>query len=232
MHGVHLLDLDALNKWLASVEMRTSPDVNMHDLLPDKEAMCKLYAGFHQGMTSRVYVLVLSAFHHRVSFISPGVELARFSGNSWDPDAPLWARQLPMHKQLHFPQPLAFVAKLFAGMTDIPRGSVFVGEESVLQLWVRNGLAIAAPKALKRLDRRLVVPCALARYTVTRVMLLFFLCHYRRCPPSLVLSPPYPPLRSALLPTPAPLLPLHLRFVPTSLPQVLRDLWSMQGNPD
>ncbi|KAJ7314895.1 hypothetical protein DFH08DRAFT_820870 [Mycena albidolilacea] len=148
MHGVHLLDLDALKKWLASVEMRTSPDVNMHDFLPDKDAMLQLYAGFYQGMTSRVYVLVLSAFHCRVSFISPGVELARFSGNSWDPDAPLW---------------------LFAGMTDIPRGLVFVGEESVLQLWgvtlipprslllrpsnVWIVVWVAAPKALKHLDR-------------------------------------------------------------------------------
>jgi hypothetical protein len=142
MHDVHLLDQDTLNKWLAMLEMRPSPDVNLHDSLPDKDAMCRLYAGFHQvltfslylyagnwliisqGMTSRVYVLVLSAFHHRVSFKSPEVELARFSGNSWDPDAPLWVRRLPMHKPLHFPQSLAFVAKLFAGMTDIPRGSV------------------------------------------------------------------------------------------------------------
>ncbi|KAJ7668919.1 hypothetical protein B0H14DRAFT_3538893 [Mycena olivaceomarginata] len=67
-------------------------------------------------------------------------------GNSWDPDAPLWVRRLPMHKPLHFPQPLAFVAKLFAGMTDIPRGSVLFGQESHLQLWVRNGLSIADPK--------------------------------------------------------------------------------------
>ncbi|KAJ7793984.1 hypothetical protein B0H14DRAFT_3497517 [Mycena olivaceomarginata] len=152
MHGVHLLDLDTLNKWLAMVEMRPSPDVNLHDSLPDKDAMCRLYAGFYQGMTSRVYVLVLSAFHHRVSFKSPEVELARFSGNSWDPDAPLWVRRLPMHKPLHFPQPLAFVAKLFAGMTDIPRGSVLFGQESHLQLWVRNGLSIADPKVLERME--------------------------------------------------------------------------------
>ncbi|KAJ7881498.1 hypothetical protein B0H14DRAFT_3433870 [Mycena olivaceomarginata] len=153
MHDVHLLDQDTLNKWLAMLEMRPSPDVNLHDSLPDKDAMCRLYAGFHQGMTSRVYVLVLSAFHHRVSFKSPEVELARFSGNSWDPDAPLWVRRLPMHKPLHFPQSLAFVAKLFAGMTDIPRGSVLFGQESHLQLWVRNGLSIVDPKALERMDR-------------------------------------------------------------------------------
>ncbi|KAJ7720319.1 hypothetical protein B0H14DRAFT_3520986 [Mycena olivaceomarginata] len=215
MHGVHLLDLDALNKWLASVEMRTSPDVNMHDFLPDKDAMLQLYAGFYQGMTSRVYVLVLSAFHRRVSFISPGVELARFSGNSWDPDAPLWVRRLPMHKHLHFPQPLAFVAKLFAGMTDIPRGLVFVknlsfnfgyatASPSLLlrpsNVWIV--VWVAAPKALKHLDRRLAA-AASARSSFVRVIFFF---------PAL--SPairescrsPIPPLRIPL-PRPATLLP-------------------------
>ncbi|KAJ7897983.1 hypothetical protein B0H14DRAFT_2557496 [Mycena olivaceomarginata] len=142
MHGVHLLDLDALNKWLASVEMRTLQTSICTTLLPDKEAICKLYAGFHQGMTSRVYVLVLSAFHH--------------SETAGTPDVLLWVCRLPMHKQLHFPQPLAFVAKLFTGMTDIPRGSVLFGEESVLQLW------IAAPKALECTDRRWAICLAAA----------------------------------------------------------------------
>ncbi|KAJ7713323.1 hypothetical protein B0H14DRAFT_2644886 [Mycena olivaceomarginata] len=92
MHDVHLLDQDTLNKWLAMLEMRPSPDVNLHDSLPDKDACAD----------------------------SPEVELARSVETAGTLMRRYGSVDSPMHKPLHFPQSLAFVAKLFAGMTDYP----------------------------------------------------------------------------------------------------------------
>lgn len=71
-----------------------------------------------------MYRLSLVAYDTDLGFTDM-IQLGRFAGSPGDADAPLWTRRLMPGRNLRFSQPRAFVAKLIAGMTDIPVRHIF-----------------------------------------------------------------------------------------------------------
>ncbi|KAJ6593040.1 hypothetical protein B0H19DRAFT_1245845 [Mycena capillaripes] len=151
MRPMHIHKFGALDRWLASAEMKTSPELFMRSPLPDGDAMCEIYISHHLGFNGQNYLLSLAVYHPRVAIdhAIPDIELARYVGYADDPGAPLWVRRLPPRKLLRFPQPLHFIGKVLGGMTDIPLGPLLWNgsDKQLRQLcfdnWVRNALAIA-----------------------------------------------------------------------------------------
>lgn len=158
MRPMHINKFGALDRWLASTEMKTAPELFMRSPLPDGDAMCEIYISHHLGFSGRNYLLSLAVYHPRVAtHATPDIELARFSGHADDPSAPIWIRRLPSCKLLRFSQPLHFIGRVLEGMTDIPLGPLLNGPDSQLSFdnWVRDALAIApTPPVLKSIRRR------------------------------------------------------------------------------
>ncbi|KAJ6528181.1 hypothetical protein B0H19DRAFT_1083705 [Mycena capillaripes] len=153
MRPMHIHKFGALDRWLASTEMKTSPELFMRSPLPDSDAMCKIYISNHLGFNGQNYLLSLAVYHPRVAFdhATPDIELARFVGYADDPGAPIWVHRLPPRKLLRFPQPIHFIGKMLEGMTDIPLGPLlWNGPDEQLRLerqlcfdnWVRDALAV------------------------------------------------------------------------------------------
>ncbi|KAF8144796.1 hypothetical protein K438DRAFT_1782505 [Mycena galopus ATCC 62051] len=159
MRAMHTYRFDPIDRWLASVEMNTSPGLFLRSPLPEGDAMCEVYISHHlvhiyslsytgswlivsQGLTGRHYRLSLAVYHPRVAdYATPDIELARFVGHADDPGAPIWVLE---------------------GTTDIPIGPVLrIGTDEehlerrwVYDLWVLDALAIApAPPAPRRIHR-------------------------------------------------------------------------------
>ncbi|KAF8158932.1 hypothetical protein K438DRAFT_1986108 [Mycena galopus ATCC 62051] len=163
MRPMHTYRFDALDRWLAAAEMKTSPELFIRSPLPDGDAMCEIYVSRYLGLHGQVYMLSLGVYHPRVAIdhATPDIELARFVGSPDDPGAPIWVRRLPLRTLLRFPQPLHLMGRVLKGMTDIPLGPILwkgPGQELRLQLcfdnWVRDALAIAptppTPKPIRR----------------------------------------------------------------------------------
>ncbi|KAJ7205138.1 hypothetical protein B0H12DRAFT_1243510 [Mycena haematopus] len=151
MLAMHTYRYEPLDRWLASVEMKTSPELFIRTPLPDADAMCETYVSKYPGLNGHNYVLSLAVYHPRVAIdhATPDIELARFVGRPDDPGAPIW--------------PLDFMARVLKGMTDIPIGPVFCPSEErrvehqlCFNNWVRDALAIApTPLTPKPIRRRL-----------------------------------------------------------------------------
>ena len=47
MRPMHTYKFDALDRWLASAEMKTSPELFIRSPLPDGDAMCEVYISHH-----------------------------------------------------------------------------------------------------------------------------------------------------------------------------------------
>ncbi|KAJ7720314.1 hypothetical protein B0H14DRAFT_3520981 [Mycena olivaceomarginata] len=164
MRPMHTYRFDPLDRWLASVEMKTAPDLFLGSPLPDGDAMCEVYISDHLGLTGRHYNLSLAVYHPRLADRAmPDIELARFVGHADDPGAPIWVRRLPLKRLLYFPQPLHFVRQVLEGTTDIPIGPVLqIGSDEkhlvrlrLYNLWLCDALAIApTPPALRPIRRR------------------------------------------------------------------------------
>ncbi|KAJ7438039.1 hypothetical protein B0H11DRAFT_1935568 [Mycena galericulata] len=123
MRAVRLAHLDPLNKWLGAADIKPSPVCwdYFPDNIPDNnEVICELFVNIYegQGVLGTSYTLSMEAYDHGT--FTGLLRLARFSGSAGDADAPLWARRLPPSRYVRLLQPRAFVAKLVAGMTDIP----------------------------------------------------------------------------------------------------------------
>ncbi|KAJ7816447.1 hypothetical protein B0H14DRAFT_2602706 [Mycena olivaceomarginata] len=131
---------DPLDRWLASVKMKTAPDLFLGSPLPDGDAIWLIAS---QGLTGRHYNLSLAVYHPRLADrATPDIELARFVGHADDPGAPIWVLE---------------------GTTDIPIGPVLqIGSDEkhlvrlrLYNLWLCDALAIApTPPALRPIRRR------------------------------------------------------------------------------
>ncbi|KAJ7440121.1 hypothetical protein B0H11DRAFT_1934009 [Mycena galericulata] len=154
MRTVRIVHLDPLNKWLAAADIDPSPDRwdYFPDNIPDNdEVICEVLVSVIQGILGTGYSLNLQAYDH--GKFTPPIHLARYTGSLSDADAPLWARRLPPLKFVRLLQPRAFVAKLVAGMTDIPVQHWWSRDITPEMLsWARQ-CAIGTP-AHRRLGRR------------------------------------------------------------------------------
>ncbi|KAJ7441406.1 hypothetical protein B0H11DRAFT_1924834 [Mycena galericulata] len=170
MRAVRLAHLDPLNKWLGAADIKPSPVCwdYFPDNIPDNdEVICEIIVGVYevyflslhwsvrlirvQGILGTAYTLNMEAYDHGT--FTGLIRLARYSGSARDADAPLWVRRLPLEKFARLLQPRAFVAKLVAGMTDIPvqrLGSGGITPEMLA--WARQ-CAIGTP-AQRLLNRR------------------------------------------------------------------------------
>ncbi|KAJ7108172.1 hypothetical protein C8R44DRAFT_884935 [Mycena epipterygia] len=119
MRAVRLGSYDALDRWLAATDL--NPNDDLHSVLPDDQAMCEIFPAILPsiGNFPPVYVLSFMAFHPRAG-TTHILRLARFAGYPDAPDAPLWASRLTPGRFVYFPESRAFVARLVAGLTDIP----------------------------------------------------------------------------------------------------------------
>ncbi|KAJ6593738.1 hypothetical protein B0H19DRAFT_1246474 [Mycena capillaripes] len=146
MRPMHINKFDALNRWLASTEMKTAPELFMRSPLPDGDAMCEIYISRFLGLRGQSYMLSLAVYHPRVAtHATPDIQLARFDGYADDPGAPIWVCHLPPRKLLRFSQPLHFIGRVLEGMTDIPLGPLLNnGPDNQLSFdnWVRDALAV------------------------------------------------------------------------------------------
>ncbi|KAJ7844359.1 hypothetical protein B0H14DRAFT_3455583 [Mycena olivaceomarginata] len=133
MRGVRPGQYDALDHWLALADLKTAPELFLRTPLPDDQTMCEIVAAYHPRLG-----------------ITNDVHIGCFVGSSDDANAPLWVNRLPPQIFLRFSQPLAFVAKLVGGMTDIPVKSMTgdPADDRRMSYWSRDALAIA--KALAR----------------------------------------------------------------------------------
>ncbi|KAJ7321337.1 hypothetical protein DFH08DRAFT_970194 [Mycena albidolilacea] len=152
MRGVRPGQYDTLDHWLALADLKTAPELFLRTPLPDDQTMCEMYMSIIEPMPwmpGPVHRLSVAAYHPRLS-ITNDVLLGRFVGSSNDANAPLWVNRLPPRTFLRFSQPLAFVAKLVGGMTDIPVKSMMgdPADDRRMSYWSRDALAIA--KALAR----------------------------------------------------------------------------------
>lgn len=155
MRAVRLTRCDPLDRWLATVGLKSPPDQSLHDPLPSDEVLCALVMSpvevcflslqyrinliSLQGILGPVYGLALVAYDPRTGR-SPHMLLGHFAGSPGDPDAPLWVRRLPLRKLMWVSQPRAFVARLVGGMTDIPVKSVHRSQSisSEMLSWARD----------------------------------------------------------------------------------------------
>ncbi|KAJ7868441.1 hypothetical protein B0H13DRAFT_1897152 [Mycena leptocephala] len=139
MRAVRLTRCDPLDRWLATVGLKSPPDQSLHDPLPSDEVLCALVMSPVEGILGPVYGLALVAYDPRTGR-SPHMLLGRFAGSPGDPDAPLWVRRLPLRKLMWVSQPRAFVARLVGGMTDIPVKSVHRSQSisSEMLSWARD----------------------------------------------------------------------------------------------
>ncbi|KAJ7086951.1 hypothetical protein C8R44DRAFT_752370 [Mycena epipterygia] len=125
MHAVHLGSYDALDRWLAAADL--NPNDDLHSVLPDDQAMCEIFPAILPsiGNFPPVYVLSFMAFHPHAG-TTHILRLALFAGYPDAPDAPLWASRLTPGRFVYFPELRAFVARLVAGLTDIPVKSILI----------------------------------------------------------------------------------------------------------
>ncbi|KAJ7708603.1 hypothetical protein B0H14DRAFT_3525384 [Mycena olivaceomarginata] len=148
MRGVRPGQYDTLDHWLALADLKTAPELfsaypsarrpnHVRDLQPTP------------WTPGPVHRLSVAAYHPRLG-ITNDVHIGCFVGSSDDANAPLWVNRLPPQIFLRFSQPLAFVAKLVGGMTDIPVKSMTgdPADDRHMSYWSRDALAIA--KALAR----------------------------------------------------------------------------------
>ncbi|KAJ7715626.1 hypothetical protein B0H16DRAFT_1741783 [Mycena metata] len=147
MRAVRLRQCTPLDRWLASVEMKTSPELYMDSPLPDDHAMVELYMYVFEGVLGVAYRLSLAVFHPSLGSTDDDIHLARFVGTPHDANAPLWVRRLPPRKLLRFAQPLEFVANLVGGMTDICVKPIMgnPADERCMKRWCHDALAIISP---------------------------------------------------------------------------------------
>ncbi|KAJ7870685.1 hypothetical protein B0H13DRAFT_2350312 [Mycena leptocephala] len=133
MRRVRLLKADPLDRWLATVDFLDP--VSPRPPLPVGEVRCAIYMvileviffSFYaniglimfQGLYGTVCQLSMAVYDH-VAGYTEALSLDRHVGLPTDADAPLWTRRLPPRKILRFSQPREFVARLVAGMSDIP----------------------------------------------------------------------------------------------------------------
>ncbi|KAJ7759715.1 hypothetical protein DFH07DRAFT_772045 [Mycena maculata] len=170
MRAVRLPHLDPLNKWLGAADIKPTPVCwdYFPDNIPDNdEVICEVFVGVYkvyflsvhwsvrlikaQGILGTVHTLTLEAYDHGT--FTGLIRLARYAGSAGDADAPLWARRLPPLKFMRILQPRAFVAKVVAGMTDIPVEHLVSGGITPEMLsWARQ-CAIGTP-AQRLLARR------------------------------------------------------------------------------
>ncbi|KAJ7468369.1 hypothetical protein B0H11DRAFT_1921235 [Mycena galericulata] len=154
MRAVRLEHLDPLDKWLGAADIKPSPVC--WDFFPDNipvndEVICEVYMGVYEDILGTIYTLNLEAYDHGT--FTGLIRLASYSGSARDADAPLWARRLPLQKFGRLLQPREFVAKLVAGMTDIPVQRLgFGGITPEMLSWARQ-CAIGTP-AQRLLSRR------------------------------------------------------------------------------
>ncbi|KAJ7843218.1 hypothetical protein B0H14DRAFT_3456327 [Mycena olivaceomarginata] len=118
MHGVRPGQYDALDHWLALADLKTAPKLFLCTPLPDDQTMCEMYMSIIEPMPwtpGPVHRLSVAAYHPL--------------GITSD------VNQLPPQIFLRFPQPLAFVAKLVGGMTDIPVKSMMMSSRCRPYVW-------------------------------------------------------------------------------------------------
>ncbi|KAJ7177765.1 hypothetical protein C8R46DRAFT_1029369 [Mycena filopes] len=162
MRPMHTYKFSGLDRWLASVDMKTSPELFMRSPLPKGDAMCEVYVSNNLGFNGRNYMLSLAVYHPLVDIdqATPDIELARFVGNAGDPGAPVWVRRLPARQLLRFPQPLHVVAKVLEGMSDIPVGPLlWDGHQERdprlrFESWVHKALAVPPGPPIANPSRR------------------------------------------------------------------------------
>ncbi|KAJ7726298.1 hypothetical protein B0H14DRAFT_2641157 [Mycena olivaceomarginata] len=132
MRPMHTYRFDPLDRWLASVKMKTAPDLFLGSPLPDGDAIWLIAS---QGLTGRHYNLSLAVYHPRLADrATPDIELARFVGHADDPGARFG--------------PSTCSAGL-EGTTDIPIGPVLqIGSDEkhlvrlrLYNLWLCDALA-------------------------------------------------------------------------------------------
>ena len=137
MRASRLRKCDPLDRWLASVTMKTAPGIFLQSPLPDDQAMCELFMSVHKACFLRFWpghgnscLICVSGCLRDHPYprsrslplaheATNNMHLARYVGSPADDDAPLWVRRLPPRRFLRFPQPLDFIGKLVGGMTDI-----------------------------------------------------------------------------------------------------------------
>ncbi|KAJ7785619.1 hypothetical protein B0H14DRAFT_2630379 [Mycena olivaceomarginata] len=156
MRGVCPGQYDALDHWLALADLKTAPELFLRTPLPDDQTMCEMYMSIIE-LPDQASAHALDA-RPRASTecrrlppppttprlgITNDVHLGCFVGSSDDANAPLWVNRLPPQIFLRFSQPLAFVAKLVGGMTDIPVKSMTgdPADDRRMSYWSRNALA-------------------------------------------------------------------------------------------
>ncbi|KAJ7153181.1 hypothetical protein C8R43DRAFT_950579 [Mycena crocata] len=144
VRAVCLTHCDALNRWLAGVDINIETRLDTH--LPDDQAMCEAFVSLHNEDFEGVdvtWVLSLATYHPRAGETEV-FHLSTFTGSPGDPDAPLWVKRLPPRKILCFPQPREFVARLVGGMiTDIPvRALGHFGTPARRAVYIRRSQAV------------------------------------------------------------------------------------------
>ncbi|KAJ7843594.1 hypothetical protein B0H13DRAFT_2364681 [Mycena leptocephala] len=119
MRRVRLLKADPLDRWLATADVMLDPDMSLRSTLPEGEVMCAVHVTILEGLYGAVYRLSMVVYDRHAGYSEP-LGLGRHQGVPTDADVPLWTRRLPPGRFLRFSQPRVFVARLVAGLSDIP----------------------------------------------------------------------------------------------------------------